>query len=215
MLWLEKLSTLTPIETAFWGGSAVIAIPLIVNFLKDLYFDRRKRKEERVYISVQLVFILENFVMKCLRVSWDKGYPLDAPEPQPEDYEEQVSAPIFDMSSVKGEHKFLKPTTLYDLQSIHVKLYEADVELNLWMDGNGYSYNYLWQYYELRRELYLNIAKFAFGISDGLRTEFKMKQTEKLKLQQQIRVTLNGLNRDKAWRQQLINERKAEQESMK
>jgi hypothetical protein len=102
----------------------VVGAPLLVNTSKDLYFDWAKRKAGRAYISVQLVFLLDKFAGDCAEVSWDRGFD----ESGPEHMEVLVEPPVFGMSTVKGEYKYLEPSLIYRLQSIDVELLKVNSE---------------------------------------------------------------------------------------
>lgn len=121
---------LSPAMQGFLAGAAAIGFPLCFNLIKEVVFDRRKRKEERAYISVQLVFLLDKFVNGCAQVSWDRRFDESSPEPDyPEYLKVQVTPPVFDMSTVKGEYKFLKPDLLYRLQSVEIEQLKTQEEL--------------------------------------------------------------------------------------
>lgn len=198
MLLLEKLSELTPIETAFWGGSAVIGIPLIFNFMKDIYFDKRKRKEEQAYISVQLIFLLEKFVAKCADVSWDRGYDPQYPEPEVEEFRAQAEDPVFDLSSVKGEYKYLSPTLLYKLHNIDIKLHQAKDEMYAVGDNWGFSPDGYYAYYEQRRKIYGDIGFYVADIAEQLRKEFKIEKTEGWEPKQRIINSMSNIKQEKS-----------------
>ncbi|CAH3929848.1 hypothetical protein AI2795V1_4708 (plasmid) [Serratia marcescens] len=205
---------LSPGMQGFLGGTAAIAFPLIFNLGKEFYFDWRKRKAERAYISVQLIFLLDKFVARCADVSWDSGY--DQTEQKPDDLElkDQASIPTFDMSSVKGEHKYLKPEMLSRLHSIEIRLNQANEALNdpdePWLYGDG-----RWMYYEKRRELYSQVGAYAASIAKDLRTEFKIKTTHGWEPSERIQRSIQDLEEIKTSRAERIKLRKAERERIK
>ncbi|WP_141192626.1 hypothetical protein [Enterobacter kobei] len=92
---------LSPGMQGFLGGAAAIGVPLLFNLGKEVIFDIRKRKAERAYISVQLIFLLDKFVARCADVAWDNGFDPMMPEPHDEELEDQTQIPVFDMISVK------------------------------------------------------------------------------------------------------------------
>ncbi|MDY4348901.1 hypothetical protein [Pectobacterium brasiliense] len=87
---------LSPAMQGFLGGAAAVGVPLLFNLVKEMVFDLRKIKAERIYISVQLVFLLDKFVSECAEVSWDRGFDETYQEPgSPEYLKTQVEPPIF------------------------------------------------------------------------------------------------------------------------
>jgi len=197
---------------ALLGASAAIGIPLIFNLIKEICFDRRKRNAERAYISVQLVFLLDKFVARCADVAWDEGYDPTMPEPNDEELADQTDIPAFDMSSVKGEHKYLKPEMLARIHSIEIKLNQANEEL--FRDGVDW-FGELWRHYKLRRELYANVGLFAAEIADDLRKEFDIQNVDGWEPSERIRRSLKSLNKVKAERKKRKRQRKIEREERK
>ncbi|MEG1090067.1 MAG: hypothetical protein RSE38_02010 [Acinetobacter sp.] len=166
---------LKPETATLVGASAAIGIPLIANFFKELWFDRRKRKEERAYISVQLLFILDKFTGDCAEVSWDRGFDESGPEPDgPEYLEIQTEPPVFDMSTVKGEYKYLEPSLIYRLQSIDIELLKVKQELREVTDNPNFGEEFMDKYILLRRELYADVGLKVAQLSDDIRIELKI-----------------------------------------
>lgn len=207
----DFISDMDPTAKGFLGGAAVILIPLVANFAKDIYFDRRKRKAERAYISVQLVFLLDKFVARCADVSWDDGYDPRDYAVNDDDLEDQTIIPAFDMSSVKGEHKYLTPNMLARLQFIEIKLNQANEELcdpfAEWTYGGNN-----WMYFERRRRLYADVGYYAASIANDLRTRFKIEVATDWKPVERIQRSMQQLDEKKADREERRRQRKAERE---
>lgn len=199
--------SLSPVMQGFLAGAAAIGIPLMFNLCKELYFDWRKRKAERAYISVQLVFLLDKFVARCADVAWDNGYDQTDQKPDVSELSDQVPIPVFDMSSVKGEYKYLEPDMLSRLHSIEIKLNQANEALHHedepWIYGDG-----LWMYFEKRRELYAQVGAYAASIGDDLRTEFNIETTHGWKPSERIQRSLRDLKKIKAKRAKRARQRK-------
>lgn len=163
---------LSPVMLGFLGGAAAVGFPLLFNLVKELVFDWKKMKVERTYISVQLVFILDKFVSECAEVSWDRGFDEIYQEPVPEHLTPQVEPPIFDMSTVKGEYKYLEPTLIYKLQSIDIELLKIKQELREMTAHPWFGPEFMDKYFLLRRERYaalgLNVAELSENIRDKL-----------------------------------------------
>lgn len=166
---------LSPEYAAFCGAAAAIALPLIANFIKDLWFDCRKRNAERAYISVQLVFLLDKFAGDCAEVSWDRGFDDSGPEPDsPEYMEAQVQPPIFDMSTIKGDYKFLEPSLIYRLQSIDVELLKVKQRLRELTSDPNFGADSMDKYILLRRELYADVGLKVVQLSADIRAKLKI-----------------------------------------
>lgn len=160
---------------ALLGASAAIGIPLIFNLIKEICFDRRKRNAERAYISVQLVFLLDKFAGDCAEVSWDRGFDESGPEPDsPEYLEIQVEPPMFDVSSVKGEYKYLEPSLIYRLQSIDVELLQVKQELREMSSNPNFGGDLMDKYILLRRELYADVGLKVVQLSADIRAKLKI-----------------------------------------
>lgn len=202
---------LSPSTEGFLGGALAITIPLVFNMLKEIYFDKRKRSAERAYISVQLVFLLDKFTAKCAEVAWDCGYDQTYQAPTDADLRCQTQVPIFDMSGVKGEHKYLKPEMLAKLHSIEIKLNQANETLNDVSD-NEFPDGARWEYFELRRSLYGEVGIYAALIAKDLRDEFKIETTHGWVPCERITQSFINLEETKAARDERIRQRRAERE---
>ncbi|MGN8239540.1 hypothetical protein [Enterobacter soli] len=200
---------ISPENAAFYGAAAAIGVPLIANFFKELWFDRRKRRAERAFISVQLVFLLDKFIANCANVSWDCGYDPMNPPPDETELEDQVQIPNFDMTSVKGEYKYLKPSLLYKLHNIDIELYKARSKLYQYQEECYFSPDLLWEYYELRRESYANVGLYVASIADELRKEFGISKTEDWDPRNSIVESMKQLRRIRANRAMGRMERKS------
>lgn len=211
MNWLEQLVKDSPIVTSFVGASLATCVPLVFNLIKDVVFDYRKRKAEREFIGVQLIFILENFVSKCADISWDKGYDNEYPE-EGDNLTDQVKIENFDMSSVKGEYKYLKPKFLYKLHSINIQIYQAHQKLyRSKLDCWHLKGSLDWEYYEMRRELFADIGLYVADIANKLRKEFKIQRVKGWKPEKRIIRSKNQIKEEKLERKKKIKERKEKQ----
>lgn len=205
---------LSPAMQGFIGGAAAISVPLMFNLGKEIYFDRRKRREERAYISVQLVFLLDKFIARCADVAWDRGCDPTSPEPDDSELADQTQIPIFDMSSVKGEHKYLKPDTLAKLHSIEIRLHQANEALRD-EDSDWYYSECLWKYYERRRELYGQVGFYAASIAKYLRNEFKIETSHGWEPSERIEGSIKDLEEIKAERAERKKQREADRKRRK
>ena len=166
---------LSPANAAITGAVAAIAAPLIFNAIKEYYFDLKKRNAERSYISVQLVFLLDKFAGDCAEVSWDRGFDESGPEPDsPEYLEVQVQPHEFDMSTVKGEYKYLEPSLIYRLQSIDVELLKVKQRLREMTINPNFGAEFMDEYILLRRELYADVGLTVVQLSADIRAKLKI-----------------------------------------
>lgn len=198
---------------SFLGAAAAVSVPLIVNTCKDLYFDYQKKKTERNYITVQLIFLLDEFVFSCSEVSWDQGYDPTCPEPDIHDYEPQTVVPIFDMSSIKGEHKYLAPLVLYKLQNINVEIAKSKESLRSITNHPNFDYDQVLGYYKSRRKNFAEIGIYASDISDQLRASFKIPYRDDWNPREYIVSSINNMKREES-RTALIRMEKRAQRAM-
>ncbi len=171
----DHMLDLSPAMQGFLGGAAAVGFPLLFNLTKEIIFDLRKIKAERTYISVQLVFLLDKFVSECAEVSWDRGFDESYQEPDsPEYLKTQVEPPIFDMSTVKGEYKYIEPTLIYNLQSIDIELLKIKQELREVTENPNFGPEFMDQYILLRRELYADLGLDVALLSENVRNKLKI-----------------------------------------
>lgn len=194
---------------SFIGAAAAVSIPLVVNTCKDFYFDFQKRKTEKNYIVIQLLFLLDDFVSRCGEVAWDQGYDPNYPEPNEHEYEAQTQEPVFDMSSVKGDHKYLDPIMLYELHSINVEIVKAKERLREITNSPGFDYGEISSYFTHRRREFAEIGLKVSKIADELRTSFKVPGHDDWNPRDTIIRSINIMNRKRAILQITRMERKS------
>ncbi len=166
---------LSPAMLGFLGGAVAIGFPLLFNLLKEIAFDRKKMTVERNYIGVQLVFILDKFVSECAEVSWDRGFDETYHEPDsPECLSPRVEPPIFDMSTVRGEYKYLEPALIYKLQSIDIELLKIKQELQEMTSDLNFGPEFMDRYILLRRERYTDLGLHVNQLSEDIRDKLKI-----------------------------------------
>lgn len=193
----------------FLGAVAALSLPLIVNTSKEFYFDIKKRRTERNYIIVQLIFLLDEFASKCGEVAWDQGYNPFYPEPDEHEYEPQVEIPTFSISEVKGEHKYLDPLMLYRLQNINVEIHKADEKLRLITNHPAFDYDCVHEYYTERRKLYAQVGLYSVEISEELRKSFHIPERDEWSPRNTIEQSLKSMWRTKANQTLRSKERRA------
>lgn len=183
---------------SFIGAAAAVSIPLLVNTCKDFYFDFQKRKTERNYIVVQLIYLLDDFVFNCGEVSWDQGFDPNYPEPDDHEYEAQTKDPVFDMASVKGDHKYLEPMMLYKLQGINVEIAKSKERLRGITNEPSFDYDDAKYYFEQRRREFARIGLKVSHITDELRINFKVPNRDEWNPRNAIIKSINQMNHQRA-----------------
>ncbi|WP_323902501.1 hypothetical protein [Aeromonas caviae] len=205
---------LSTVMQGFLGGALAISFPLAFNLVKEIIFDKRKRREEQAYISVQLVFQLDKFVARCADVAWDRGYDPFEMEPDESELVSQTQIPTFDISNIKGEHKYLKPEMLAKLHSIEIKLNQANEALHdedcSWLYGGPRG-----EFFELRRKYYGEVGLYAASIAKELRNEFNIETAHGWVPSEKIHQSIIDLEEIKADRDERIQQRKIERERRK
>ncbi|ELY2796234.1 hypothetical protein SNN58_001684 [Cronobacter dublinensis] len=195
--------------SSFIGAATALSVPLFFNAMKELYFDLKKRKTERNYIAVQLIYLLDNLVSSCGEVSWDKGFDPYYPEPDKDDYEAQAQVPEFDLSLVKGDQKYLEPIMLYRLQGINIQLARAKERLREIRNSPGFSPGDIDVYFTERRREYAAIGLNVADMVKELRIKFKVPQRDNWNPSDTILDSLNQMNRERAVHHLQRMERKA------
>ncbi|HDR2351728.1 hypothetical protein [Enterobacter bugandensis] len=194
---------------SFLGAAAAISIPLFVNTIKDFYFDFKKRSVEKNYIVVQLIYLLDDFVFKCGEVSWDMGYDPFFPPPNENDYSPQTKVPDFDLSSVKGDQKYLEPMMLYRLQGVILEMAKTKEKLREFTNHPEFGPERMDDYFTMRRREYAEIGLKAAKIVKELRLHFKIPQRDDWNPSDTIIHSINQMNRLRAFEQLKKMERKA------
>jgi len=161
--------TLLGYDITIWGlGVAILAaiMPQGVN----LYVEYSRSKREKNYIQVQIIFMLDKFAADCAAVARDDGY--DPQWMKTGEAEAQVASPVFDLSALKGEYKFLKPALLYRLQSIEIKLLTINRRLETYIYDDPPEHP---QYFALRRKQYAKLGMYVCDLSSDISKELKIK----------------------------------------
>jgi len=184
--------------SSFVGAAAALCIPLFFNAVKELLFDIRKRKTEKNYIAVQLIYLLDDFVSSCGEVSWDRGFDPYYPEPDEHEYEAQAQVPVFDLPSVKGDQKYLEPIMLYRLQGINIQLARAKQRLREITNSPSFGPEDIDDYFTERRREYAAIGLNAASMVKELRIKFKVPQRDGWNPSDTIIDSLNQMNRQRA-----------------
>ena len=92
----------------------------------------KKADEERLFISTELVFVLEKFVEECVQVALDEG----APHRDNEVYYAKIKQPELILEGVSGDWRTLPAPNMYRIRELPVLLNEANKYLDdFWLSG--------------------------------------------------------------------------------
>lgn len=164
------------VEKETWtllGAAAAVVAPLVYNTVKEALFEKSKRKREERYIIVQLIFILDKYIADCEFLSGNEGIY----DPSSQEIVMRYDKPKLEMSSVKGDYKYLNTDMLYRLHSIESKHAQVRNELanlddSYFEDGPDFS-----RYYSKRQELYAKHGLYVVELSEDICREFGISHT--------------------------------------
>jgi hypothetical protein len=142
--------------------------------------------------------LLDDFVFKCGEVSWDMGYDQFYPPPNENDYSPQTKEPEFDLSSVKGDQKYLEPMMLYRLQGINIEIAKTKESLREFTNHPEFGPDRMEDYFTMRRREYAAIGLKAANIVKELRSHFKVPQRDDWNPSDTITLSINQMNRLRA-----------------
>ncbi|WP_447907989.1 hypothetical protein [Serratia fonticola] len=95
-----------------------------VKYKQEAALREEQRRQELVFISIELVFLLESFGQACAKVAFDQGESVEGSLVM------ETHTPSFDLSAVKGDWRVLPQKLMYDIRSIPVKVTMAEEGLN-------------------------------------------------------------------------------------
>ncbi|KNZ82474.1 hypothetical protein [Morganella morganii] len=156
---------------ALVGAAAAIAGPLIFNTIKEAVWERKKRKREERHIVIQLIFVLDKYISQCEFLSYNDGIYDTEKEYKVTSYVK----PELQLSSVKGDYKYLDADMLYRLHSIDSKREQVISELSnlddyYFDDAPDYT-----DYYAKRQELYAKHGLYVIELSENICRKFNIK----------------------------------------
>ncbi|EIB97883.1 hypothetical protein [Pantoea sp. Sc1] len=156
---------------ALLGAAAAVAAPLIFNTVKEVVWETKKRKREERHIVVQLIFLLDKYISRCEFLSYNEGVYDPQREHKVMDYEK----PDLNLSSVKGDYKYLDADLLYRLHSIDSKRAQVISELSNLNDSYFDDAPDFTAYYAKRQELYAKHGLYVIELSEDICRKFKIK----------------------------------------
>ncbi len=156
---------------ALMGAASAIAVPLIYNTVKEAIWETKKRKREERYIVIQLIFMLDKYISQCEFLSYNDGIYDPEKEYKVVDYVK----PELQLSSVKGDYKYLDADMLYRLYSIDSKCAQVISELSNLDDSYFDDAPDFTGYYARRQELYAKHGLYVIELSENICRKFRIK----------------------------------------
>lgn len=153
-------------EKALIGLIGVVVGALLIT-LKELFFYRKKRKEEQVYLSIQMIGLLDRFISKCFDVVYDDGL-FHGQRGEDGCKRPQVDTPIFEPLSVDVEWKSLPADLMYEILDFPSQIEDADAYISSVWEHCGFAPDYE-EVFEARHEKYAELGLKAFDMTSRLR----------------------------------------------
>ncbi|HDU8601431.1 TPA: hypothetical protein RG680_000158 [Morganella morganii] len=156
---------------ALMGAASAVAVPLIYNTVKEAIWETKKRKREERYIVMQLIFMLDKYISQCEFLSYNDGIY----DPEKEYKVTGYVKPELQLSSVKGDYKYLDADMLYRLYSIDSKCAQVISELSNLDDSYFDDAPDCTGYYARRQELYAKHGLYVIELSENICRKFRIK----------------------------------------
>lgn len=156
---------------ALMGAASAVAVPLIYNTVKEAIWETKKRKREERYIVIQLIFMLDKYISQCEFLSYNDGIY----DPEKEYKVTGYVKPELQLSSVKGDYKYLDTDMLYRLYSIDSKCAQVISELSNLDDSYFDDAPDCTGYYARRQELYAKHGLYVIELSENICRKFRIK----------------------------------------
>lgn len=153
------------------GAAAAVAVPLIYNTVKEAIWETKKRKREERYIVIQLIFMLDKYISQCEFLSYNDGIY----DPEKEYKVTSYVKPELQLSSIKGDYKYLDADMLYRLHSIDSKRAQVISELSNLDDSYFDDAPDCTGYYASRQELYAKHGLYVIELSENICRKFRIK----------------------------------------
>ncbi len=153
------------------GAASAVAVPLIYNTVKEAIWETKKRKREERYIVMQLIFMLDKYISQCEFLSYNDGIY----DPEKEYKVTGYVKPELQLSSVKGDYKYLDADMLYRLYSIDSKCAQVISELSNLDDSYFDDAPDCTGYYARRQELYAKHGLYVIELSENICRKFRIK----------------------------------------
>lgn len=111
---------MTDLTSAYIGLAGVI-VGSTLTIVKDFVMHFRSESKDSIYLSIQLMALLDRFADECTSVSRDEG----DWDSEGRNYEATTSTPVFNPISLDVQWKTLPPLLLYRIMDLPQKTVEA------------------------------------------------------------------------------------------
>lgn len=156
------------------GGVIGAVIGHGANHFIGWFKENKQSSPERKFICAELVFLLENYAVKCAEVVQDDG----EPNGDQGEYESTTQLPEkIDYSLVKGNWKSLKSKTMYEICSLPMKQNEAIKSINFMGEYMSSPPDHR-EYFDERQYQFSLLGLKAAEIASGIRKENGFPATE-------------------------------------
>lgn len=160
------------------GGFVLLGVvlTLIVTLLKEWRMDSIKKKRERDFISIHLIFMLDNFTFACANVVNDDGFYMGQRDKNGH-LKAQVAQPDVETEKIPGDWKSLDAPMIYDIHKLGIQKINADDKIKGSYDyvANPPDYD---EYFEERQYQYCLLGKESDRLATKLRQESGMPPRE-------------------------------------
>lgn len=138
-----------------------------LTFFKDLWIERRRQKIERQYISILIIYTLEDFIQNCIDVVRDDGLCNGQPN---EDgcIEPQVPLPILSFTQIDASWKSLPTQIMHEILVLPISVNKANryIEFVAQTESSPPGYE---EIFMARRIKYSDLGLLAMKITADLR----------------------------------------------
>lgn len=160
------------------GGYVLLGVvlTLIVTIIKEWRMDSIKKKREKDYISIQLIFMLDSFTSACASVVNDDGWYMG----QRDEHgylNPQVEQPNFQIEKILGDWKSLDAPLTYDIHKLGIQKIDADDAIKGVAEYAASPPDFD-EYFEERQYQYSLLGKESNRLATKLRQDSGMPQRE-------------------------------------
>ncbi|WP_313052623.1 hypothetical protein [Pantoea piersonii] len=163
---------------SFCGALGAVALTHHFTRRRERLTAEEKRQEDRLFICIELITVLEDFTLHCADASHDKGKRVPEPPLLNLLLVPAMPEPVLDFSVVKGEWKVLPAALMYKLRELPVNVRQTARMLE-----HLYALNdpYHIRFFNYRRLHYARAGLRAIWLSARLRRLCKLPASKLVK----------------------------------
>ncbi|NQY06433.1 MAG: hypothetical protein HRT68_09705 [Flavobacteriaceae bacterium] len=151
-------------------GLAGVALGAILNFVREVYAERRSRKKEAEYLAIRLICIFDSFMEGCTSVVGDDG--LCHGQTDSEGYSRpQVSTPELKIQLEDVNWKSLPPDLMYEILYFSNVIKDANNFISSTFEYAANPPDYF-EGFEERRYQYTKLGLMASELTGKLRKKY-------------------------------------------